>query len=180
MEFKIWYLRVRERLCGILHKDSMPYKLERYRIGGAIIGDNVRAFSPISSSEAYLINIGDNVTISTGVRFCTHDNSAIKIFDDATDFVGRITIGDGSFIGMNAIIMGGVKLPKQTIVGAGSVVTKSIKQEGCVIAGNPARIIGTVKDIREKKIENTFNFRGMNSLQKKKEILENPERFLIR
>lgn len=178
MNWKKISLRVREKLCRITHKDPMKYKIELYRMSGAVIGENVRAFSPISSSEAYLIKVGNNVTISTGVKFCTHDNSVIKIFDNATDLVGPITIGDQSFIGMNSILMGGITLPKQCIVGAGSVVTKSFMQEGCILAGNPARIIGSIENIRETKAENIFNFRGMCATQKKKEILEHPERYL--
>lgn len=148
MNWEKRYLTFIERLCMVTHRDSMKYRIKRYRMEGAVIGENVRAFSPISSPEAYLIKVGNNVTISTGVRFCTHDNSAIKIFDDATDFVGPITIGDRSFIGMNAILMGGVTLPEHCIVGAGSVVTKSFSEEGCVIAGNPAKIIGSIDHIR--------------------------------
>lgn len=91
----------------ILHKDAMKYKLERYRIAGAKIGEGVRAFSAITSSEPYMITIGNNVTISTGVQFCTHDNSAIKVFENGTDFVGPIEIGDHSFIGMSVILGGG-------------------------------------------------------------------------
>lgn len=178
MNWKKQYLILKEKICELTHKDTMKYKLERYRMNGAVIGENVRAFSPIFSPEAYLINVGNDVTISTGVRFCTHDNSAIKIFDEATDFVGPITIGDHSFIGMNAILMGGITLPKYCIVGAGSVVTKSFSQEGCIIAGNPAKIIGSIDRIREMKCENTFNFRGMTATQKKKEILEHPEKYL--
>lgn len=178
MSWKNWYLIFMEKMCRIMHKDPMKYRLEQYRMNGAVIGENVRAFSPISSPEAYLIKVGDDVTISTGVRFCTHDNCAIKIIDNATDFVGPITIGDHSFIGMNTILMGGVGIPKRCIVGAGSVVTKSFSQEGCVIAGNPARIIGSTNRIRETKSEYAFNFQGMTAAQKKKEIAEHPERYL--
>lgn len=178
MKLKKYYLIFLEKICKITHKDSMKYKLERYRMNGAIIGENVRAFSPISSGEPYLITVENDVTISTGVKFCTHDNSAIKIINGATDFVGPITIGEGSFIGMNTILMGGVTLPKHSIVGAGSIVTKSVQQEGCVLAGNPAKIIGTIDSIRENKKENVFNFQGMTSEQKKKAILEHPEKYL--
>lgn len=107
MNWKRINLSLRAKLCKITHKDPMVYKIERYRMNGAVIGENVRAFSPIISPEAYLIKVGNNVTISTGVKFCTHDNSVIKIFDDATDLVGPIVIGDHSFIGMNTILMGG-------------------------------------------------------------------------
>lgn len=74
--------------------------------------------------------------------------------------------------------MAGVTLPKQCIVGAGSVVTKSFSEEGCIIAGNPARIIGYVDSIRETKRDYIFNFRGMTAYQKKKEILEHPRKYL--
>lgn len=107
MNLKRLKLTILEKLCRFTHNDPMEYKLAKYRMSGAEIGTNVRAFSPITSSESYLIIVGNDVTISTGVKFCTHDNSVIKILDDATDLVGPIIIGDHSFIGMNAIIMGG-------------------------------------------------------------------------
>ena len=44
------------------------------------------------------------------------------------------------FIGVNAIIMCGVKVNDNVIVGSGSVVTKDIPAN-CIVAGNPARII---------------------------------------
>lgn len=69
-------------------------------------------------------------------------------------------------------------LPKHCIVGAGSVVTKSFDQEGCVIAGNPARMIGSIDHIRETKEKNKFNFKGMSAVQKKAEILNYPERYI--
>lgn len=176
---KLPWLRIKINVCEkIFHRDVMELKLERYRMEGAEIGKNVRAFSPISSSEPYLLSVGNNVTISTGVKFCTHDNSAVKIFNDGTDFVGSIRIGDHSFIGMNAIIMGGVKLPEHCIVGAGSIVTKSFLEEGCVIAGNPARIIGNIKEIRDRNRNKVFNFRGMSQMEKKKEILSHSEKYI--
>ena len=63
-------------------------------------------------------------------------------------------------------------------MGAGSVVTKSFVEEGCIIAGNPAKKIGSIEGIRETKADLVFNFRGMSSEQKKKEILGHPEKYL--
>lgn len=53
----------------------------------------------------------------------------------------KIVIGDYCWIGMNTVILPNVVLGKRTIVGAGSVVTKSFPEGFCVIAGNPAKII---------------------------------------
>ncbi len=53
----------------------------------------------------------------------------------------EIIIGKNCWIGMNSIILPGVILGNNTVVGAGSVVTKSFPNGQCVLAGNPARII---------------------------------------
>ncbi len=52
-----------------------------------------------------------------------------------------VVLGEKCWIGMNSVILPGVILGPQTIVGAGSVVTKSFEEGKCVIAGNPARKI---------------------------------------
>ena len=97
-----------------------------------------------------------------------------------TDFVGPISIGDSSVVGMNTILMGGVSLPKQCIVGAGSIVTKSFTEEGCVIAGNPARRIGSLYENISLLKNYAFNFKGMNYDEKKMEILSHPEKYRIK
>jgi acetyltransferase-like isoleucine patch superfamily enzyme len=53
---------------------------------------------------------------------------------------GPILIKAGSWIGRGACIMGGVTIGKNSVVGASSVVTKSIP-DYCLAAGNPAKVI---------------------------------------
>lgn len=54
-----------------------------------------------------------------------------------------IRIGAGSWIGMNAVILPGVHLGPRSIVGAGAVVTKSFPGGNCILAGVPARVVGS-------------------------------------
>lgn len=147
---------------------------------GMICRGGVRWFSRVSVGEPYMIQIGENVTVSTDVNFVTHDNSAIKIFENGTDFVGKIKIGDNCFIGTGSIILPGVSLANNTIVGAGSVVTKSVVEEGTVVAGNPAKKVSSVAELKSKNSDLVFDFCGKSEEEKKYEILSRPEKWVKR
>lgn len=177
MKIKLIILKLMEIILPVIGIDPMKYRLEKYRLHGATIGKNVRAFSPITSAESYLLRVGDNVTIATGVKFITHDNSAIKLYDDATDFVGPIVIGNNVFIGANSIILLGVTIADNCIVGAGSVVCRSCLDPGTVIAGNPAKPIGRVEQMKIKYSQYKFDFDGKN---KKHEIEKNKDKWIIK
>lgn len=85
--------KILTKLYKALHKDTMPLKIEMLRSKGMKIGENARLFNDPMTSEPYLISIGNNVTISSGTRFVTHDNSICKCENSAfTDVVGKIRI----------------------------------------------------------------------------------------
>lgn len=135
--------KILTKLYKLSHKDIMPLKIEMLRSKGMEIGENARLFNDPMTSEPYLISIGNNVTISSGTRFVTHDNSICKCENSAfTDVVGKIKIGNNVFIGMGSIVMYGVSIVDNTIIGSGSVVTKSIF-DGGIWCGNPARKVAT-------------------------------------
>ncbi len=73
---------------------------------------------------------------NVGVLSSNHD-----LYDQRKSFDKKVVIGDYSWVGMNSVILPGVKLGTRTIVAAGSVVTKSFPEGYCVIAGSPAKII---------------------------------------
>lgn len=62
-----------------------------------------------------------------------------------------VVLGERCWVGMNAMILPGVSLGDNTVVGAGSVVTKSFPDGNCVIAGNPAKIIRLLNENNEDK-----------------------------
>lgn len=84
------------------------------------------------------INIGNYVRIATNVGLLSSNHD---IYDHNKSHHKSIIIGDYSWVGMNSVITAGVELGTRTIVGAGSVVTKSFPEGFCVIGGNPAKVI---------------------------------------
>jgi maltose O-acetyltransferase len=101
----------------------------------------------VDTSHCWLIEIGDRVTIAPHVYLLAHDASTKTI----TGFtkIGRITIADGAFVGARSTVCAGVTIGRNSIVGAGSVVVKSIP-DNVVAAGNPARVICTLDEYRAK------------------------------
>lgn len=156
----------------------LTLKIEQFREAGGICGENFKFYGNMPG-EPFLVTIGNDVTIAGGTHLLTHDNSVIKCDLDATDYFGRITVGDSCFIGMNSILLPGVELGERTIVGAGSVVTKSFPEGNVVIAGNPARPICTVEEFRKKKQHLCVNLDKDNRRQRKREyLLSLPEEML--
>lgn len=82
--------------------------------------------------------IGDYVRFGPGVGILTSNHD---LYNRDKYVKKTIIIGDYCWLGMNAMVMAGVTLGPSTIVGAGSVVTKSFPEGYCVIAGSPAKII---------------------------------------
>ncbi len=157
------------------------YIVGKLRNSGISIGEGTHIFSNIITSEPYLIKIGKYCTISTNISFITHDASVGAFLgrDNYSDLCGRITIGDHCFIGNNSILLYGVSLPDRTLVASGSVVTKSISEPGCIIGGNPARVIGRVDSFLEKNKGNMLSLHG-KSYGEREQIILHSNKLIVR
>lgn len=123
-----------------------------------IIGDNVMIHS---NSQIYPYNkIDDNVVIHAG---CFLESARLEkdvilgpgvvFIDDLhprcpryLECVGGAVISREAKIGANVTVLPGVKIGKNSLVGAGSVVTKDIPS-GVVVVGNPAKVIKKISDL---------------------------------
>jgi len=85
------------------------------------------------------IKIGENFLFAPGVKIISANHQVNNL--EISEFSDKIIIGNNVWIGANAIILPGVKIGNNCIIGAGSVVTKSFSDDYLVIAGNPAKII---------------------------------------
>lgn len=114
---------------------------------GAVIniGNNVG----ISNSAIYAaqsVTIEDNVMIGGDCRIYDTDFHGIK-YDERLNNVNikasAVEIKNGAFIGSHCIVLKGVSIGEKAVIGAGSVVTKSVPA-GEIWAGNPAKYIKKV------------------------------------
>ncbi len=129
---------------------------------GAVIGKecNINCHTFIESD----VRLGDRVTVKSGVFLW----NGLRVEDDV--FIGpnatfvndhfprskqypanfqHTTLRSGCSIGANVTILGGVEIGRLAMVGAGSVVTKSVAKQ-CIVAGNPARVVGWVNEDCER------------------------------
>jgi acetyltransferase-like isoleucine patch superfamily enzyme len=114
------------------------------------IGNKVRIHSKAFVPEYSVLEdgcwLGPNVVL-TNVKYPLGTRSKQEI--------AGVTIGAGAKIGANSTILPGVKIGKNSLVGAGSVVTKDVP-ENIVVAGNPARKIKDVADLKYEDEERPY------------------------
>lgn len=115
------------------------------RIGqGSEIGERCRI------SIANSLDIGEKVLHSSNVYItdCNHEyrNIDVSVIDQGIVQKGqKSSIGGGSYIGINAVIVGNIRIGRHCVIGANSVVTKNVP-DYCVAVGSPAKVIKNIKN----------------------------------
>lgn len=116
--------------------------LDRTGLSGLTLGS--KTFIGVGSiiDLAGKIEIGNHATISSGAIILSHlsvgfsDHPLIKTYPKKIE---KTVIGNGVFIGANATVLSGVTIGKETMVGAGSVVTRNIPEKVLAV-GVPAKV----------------------------------------
>ena len=104
-------------------------------------------------NHPWLLTVKENTVIASGTRILTEDDSYQNF--GCEKYQEEVIIEENVHIGMNCIILPGVKIGKNSIIGAGSVVMKSIPENSIAI-GYPAKVVMSTemgKMIMEKKIK---------------------------
>ncbi len=153
------YIKLLKELFNRVTKSGVEYA--RYK--GVKVGEGCRIYTTSFGSEPWMITVGNKVTITSGVVLLTHDGSTWLMNDEngRRYLYRRVEIGNNVFIGVNSIIMPGVKIDDNVIVAAGSVVTKSVPS-GVIIGGNPAKIIGNYDQYKKEVMENYVSDKDMD------------------
>lgn len=140
MDIRNFYQRIQ---LEIIRRSSDSKKIRYLRKQGMKVGNGCHFNSMSFSTEPYLIELGEKVTISAGCDLVTHDG-AIRIFRENdmsnADIFGKIVIGNNVFIGINSTILPNTTIGNNCIVGAGSVVRGKFPDD-TVIIGNPAKVV---------------------------------------
>jgi acetyltransferase-like isoleucine patch superfamily enzyme len=123
------------RRLALAGRDAfIDFRLWRLRRSGMDIGNGTKISlrADLDTTNPNGVHIGDGTLISFHAVVFAHDLSR--------HFHTHTYIGRNCFIGAHSIIMPGVRVGDQSIIGAGAVVTGDVPP-GSIMAGNPARVL---------------------------------------
>lgn len=131
----------RKGIYKLMPSESRIIEFEKLEIQGKLLNSNL--IRSLISSRVYIqainyVKIHSSTLIANDVKIISANHS----FNNFNEWVkdDPIVISENVWIGSNVVILPGVKIGKNCIIGAGSVVTKSFGEDS-VIAGNPAVLI---------------------------------------
>jgi len=156
-QIKLYIPSSMKKLCKKMFRafgDGAEFRPGAYAIGCSkisignrvVIRPGTMLFADPRKNGAGIV-IEDDVMIGSAVHlYCAnhrYDNPDIPIIDQGHYESKQITLKSGCWIGANAIILPGVTVGSNAVVGAGSVVTRDVPDK-TVVAGNPASVVKNI------------------------------------
>lgn len=176
-------MKILKRIIDKIYRKYVEYKggelyLNYLRKQGVLIGENctigkVRTIT-IDVSRPYLVEIGDQVRLNTGLTIMTHDFPTMVFKNYYGEFIpssGKVKIGNNVYFGRNCTVLKGVTIGDNCVIGFGSLIMKDIPSNS-VVAGVPAKVICSLDDYYEKRkkksLEEAFFLVGEIEKRKKR------------
>lgn len=155
------------RLCAELNNGiytNEEIRKQMSKITDQVLDEGFSLFVPFTADFGKNIKIGRNVFINSGCRF--QDQGGIEIGDESlighnvviatinhdfdpdnrgTMYLKPVILKERTWIGANVTLLPGVTIGENSIVAAGSVVTKDVPPN-TIVAGNPAKFISKLED----------------------------------
>lgn len=114
------------------------------------VGKNFFANYNCTIIDVAKVRIGDNCQFAPNVAIYTAGHPVHPVSRNSLYEYGvEVTIGDNVWIGGNTVVLPGVQIGSNTVIGAGSVVTKDIP-EWVVAGGNPCKVIRKITEADRK------------------------------
>lgn len=163
LPFTHWKLHFRDSMLKLCKKkfqyfaDSAEIRAGAYVVGCSqirigervIVRPNSMFFGETANDLKTSIIIEDDVMMGAGVQIHVNNHkferTDIPFIDQGYYPDEQVTVKKGSWLGANSILLPGVTIGEYSVIGAGSVVTKSVPS-GVVAVGNPAKIIKKIKN----------------------------------
>lgn len=139
------------KICTLIGGLFVPY----IRKKGVAVGEGsaFMGIPIIDLTRPYLIEIGKSCVFSADVTLLTHGYDFCVLREKYGEVIGssgKVVIEDNVFVGARTVILKGTRIGKNSIIGAGSIVTHDIPANS-VAAGNPCKVIMTLDQYYEKR-----------------------------
>lgn len=144
---KVWQYTV--ILPGAVLGDNCNVCSHCFLENDVIVGDRVTIKSGVYLWDG--ITLADNVFVGPGVVFSNDKYPRSKMYPE---IFATTVVEEGASLGAGAVILPGLRIGRNSMVGAGAVVTRSVPPNAIVI-GNPARIIG-YQAVREAAVNSHY------------------------
>ena len=144
-----WILDKLSTLKSKIERKRLEHRWYKLRQRGMHLGSDVwlPASTWIDPDYCFLISIGDHCGFGEECLILAHDAQMDEFLDAAR--IGQVTIHESCHIGARTVLLPGVVIGPKTIVGANSVVSRSLPPN-TVCAGNPAKVLCSLEDYLSK------------------------------